>query len=250
MIASKSALLSRPLHAIKEGVKIAVMGFALLALPLSMASAELDDALTQAGWDEITFDDAEPNRFRAIHAEHGRVEGVSLVSQESVSIAYLNVNINLDDLPNLSWQWKSITPPVDTDITKKGGDDRSLAIYVAFPYQPEHASFGEKLGRVAVEALRGKDTPGRVLTYVWGGGAERGAMTPNPYVEDYGRFIFLRTPDDAQGEWLSESVNIRSDFIKAFGFEPASPQYIGIGSDSDDTKKRIEAEVQYLEFTQ
>ena len=46
---------------------------------------------------------------------------------------------------------------MDTDVSKKGGDDRILAIYLAFPYQPEFASFKEKLLRPLVVASKGRD---------------------------------------------------------------------------------------------
>lgn len=230
----------------------ALMMATLLALPLMVspmpAVAELDEQLKMAGWDEITFDDKTPNRFSAINAEHGRVDGVRVVSQSTVSIAFLNVTNDLAVQPRLTWQWRVDTEVIDTDLTREGGDDRSLAIYVAFPYQPEHASFGEKLKRAAVEALKGKDTPGRVLTYVWGGGAPKGAMTENPYAGSYGAFIFKRSPQDPSGEWLTEEVDLRADFIKAFGHEPASPVYIGIGTDTDDTATRAEAQVQGIQF--
>ncbi|MCE2516399.1 MAG: DUF3047 domain-containing protein [Alphaproteobacteria bacterium] len=225
-----------------------VMVACAVAALSSPARADLDDELKKAGWDEITFDDKSPNLFSAINAEHGRVDGVRVVSQSTVSIAFLNVTNDLKKRPKLTWQWRVDTKVIDTDLTREGGDDRSLAIYVAFPYQPEHASFGEKLKRAAVEALKGKDTPGRVLTYVWGGGAAKGAMTENPYAGSYGAFIFQRTPRDPSGQWLTEEVDLRADFIKAFGHEPASPVYIGIGTDTDDTTTRAEAQVQGIRF--
>ena len=196
------------------------------------------------------FDDKPTNQFSAILGTEGQVEGVELTADESVSIAFFNLGTDLKTAPNLSWQWQVKTPIINTNITNKGGDDRSLVVYVAFPYQPEEASFGEKLKRSAIEALKGKDTPGRLLSYVWAGGAKKGSVVENPYTGEYGVYIFLRGPSASSGEWYEEKVDVRADFIKAFGYEPAAPIYVAIGGDNDDTGKPISASVRKIIFSE
>lgn len=235
--------------AVMLAVGIAPVGLVPLGL-VSEVRAELDDALTEAGWDEITFDELQENRYEAILASDGQVEGIKVISDKTVSVAFVNLDPDLSQTPKLTWQWRVDTKPIDTDLTQKGGDDRSLSIYVAFPYQPEHANFAERVKRVAVEASRGKDTPGRVLNYVWGGGAEKGARVVSPYAGRYGAFIFQRSPQDQSGEWLTETVDVKADFIKAFGYEPEDPVYIGVSADSDDTEIRVEAQVRNISFVE
>ena len=231
------------------GGRLFVVGFFMLALSQPVW-ADLDPVLKDAGWDEITFDDQPSNMFTPLDANQPDLTGgVQLTSDSSVSIAFLKTAADLNQTPYLSWQWQVETPIIKTDLKKKGGDDRSMAIYVAFPYQPETASFGEKIKRKAIEALRGKDTPGRVLTYVWGGGAPKRHFVENQYTGEYGQMIFQRTPIDPSGEWLDERINLKADFIKAFGYEPASPLYIGIAADSDDTGSMVKASARLFEFT-
>jgi len=204
------------------------------------ALAELDQALLDAGWDEILFDDATPNRFGAI-MEDGRVIGLNVLSDRTVSVAFLTLDTDIQRHPVLAWQWRSDLPGVDTDTTRKGGDDRTLALYIAFPWQKKDASFSEQLQRPLIEALKGRDTPGRVLTYVWGGGAEEGERFENPYTGKYGAMIIRKNPSTEIGRWHDEEVDIARDFENAFGFAPADPMYIAIGADSDDTGVRVEA---------
>lgn len=223
--------------------------FLLITLPLE-AGADLDAALTDAGWDEIEFDDKPTNAYFATSPD---VDGLSLrvLSESSVSVAFkpfAEGDINLDETPKLAWSWLSRSPDPDTDTSIKGGDDRTLAIYVAFPYQPDEVSFGEKVERKLIETLRGKDTPGRVLTYVWGGGAPVGQGFENPYAGKYGQMIIVEAPGAPLNTWHDKVVDVRADFISAFGYAPASPLYIGIGSDSDDTETEINAEVRGLRF--
>ena len=215
-----------------------------------LAYADLEDVLIDDRWDEIIFDDLSPNIFTAGDAMTGLSREIRVTSESTVSIAFRNVDIDLGATPNLSWSWFSRTSIIDTDTTQKGGDDRTLVIYVAFPYQPEEASFGDRLRRTSIELLRGSDTQDRVLTYMWGGGAARGDKIENPYTGRNGQLIYLRTPQDKPDIWYDETVNIKQDFIDAFGFAPVSPVYVGIGADSDDTQSTIKAMVKGLRFSE
>jgi hypothetical protein len=214
---------------------------------IPLARAGLDQALIDAGWDEILFEDAKPNQFDAIR-EDGRVIGVNVVSDRTVSVAFLTVDTDIRQNPVLSWQWRSELPGVDTDTTREGGDDRTLAIYIAFPWQQKEASFSEKLQRPLVEALKGRNTPGRVLTYVWGGGAALGERFENPYTGKYGAMIIRKLPSTEAGKWYGEEVDIVRDFKAAFGFEPANPIYIAVGADSDDTGVNVQAAAKNFMF--
>lgn len=221
----------------------------LIALVITAPTrAEIDPELKAMGWDEILFDDKPANVFTNPPGGDGE-SAVNVYSEASVSVAFLDVDIDIAATPVLSWEWLSRSPDPDTDTTQKGGDDRTLAVYVAFPWQPETASFGERLQRPLVEALKGSDTPGRVLTYVWGGGAPAGEGFENPYTGKYGRMIILKEPGTALHAWHRERVDIRQDFIDAFGFEPANPVYIAVGADSDDTEIIIRAAVRDLRFS-
>jgi hypothetical protein len=228
---------------------LAIILIGILVMPI-IAHAELEQALIDDGWDEIVFDDFTPNIFSAFDDESGLSRGIQVVSESSVSIAFLNIDVDLEATPYLEWSWQSLTPVIDSDVTAKGGDDRNLAIYIAFPYQPEEASFGYRFRRAVIELLRGPDTPDRVLTYIWGGGAERGAKVVNPYTQKNGQLIFLRTPEDGEGIWFDERIDLRADFTEAFGFSPASPTFIGITADSDDTASMVEARVRGLRFSE
>ena len=216
----------------------------------SPVMAELDAPLRSAGWEEIIFDDKAANKFQALDAASPTLQGgVRIISDKTVSVAYFNVKADLNKTPKLRWEWQTASPIIDTDLTKKGGDDRNLSLYVAFPYQPKQAGFADKIKRKTIELLRGKDTPGRVLTYVWGGGGDKGTMAAHPYTGKYGALIFLRTPADGAGIWYQEIVDLRADFIKAFGFEPAAPTFIALTADTDDTGKMVTSSVRNITFT-
>lgn len=220
-----------------------------LIWPQAQPMAELDAELTADGWDEITFDEQPTNRFSK-PADVAGYDGLSIdvFSDASVSVAFKTVDISLTETPRLAFSWLSQSLDPDTDTSVKGGDDRTLAVYIAFPYQPDKVSFGERVERKLVEVLKGKDTPGRVLTYVWGGGAAKGEGFENPYTGKYGHMFIINEPGTALNIWHDHNVDVRGDFMAVFGYEPADPLYIAVGSDSDDTKIEIKSSVRDLRF--
>ena len=227
-------------------------GLVLMVLAASItfeAKGDLDPVLEGRGWDEIPFDDKATNLFTAPAVSSRPGEAIDVLSDASVSVAFLTVDISIEETPFLEWEWLTRNPDPDTDTTLKGGDDRTLAVYIAFPWQRNKASFGERLQRPLVEALKGRDTPGRILTYVWGGGAAVGEGFENPYTGKYGRMIIRKAPGTPLNTWHPEAVNVRQDFIDAFGFEPVDPLYIAVGSDSDDTGVMLRSSVRGLAFS-
>lgn len=214
-----------------------------------LAHAQIDSQLEANGWKEFTFDDQRQNTFRQI--KEGVIE---IETNKSVSIAYLpfdTAKLDLRETSNLVFEWQHEGQVIDTDVSKKGGDDRILAIYLAFPYQPEHASLKEKLLRPLVVASQGRDAPGRLLTYLWAGEPKVGRWFENPYTGKAGYMKVIQDAKDGSNNanvWHAHKVNIVEDFKEKFGHTPPTPAYVAIGVDSDDTKMRAITRVRGLKF--
>jgi Ca2+-binding EF-hand superfamily protein len=57
--------------------------------------------------------------------------------------------------------------------------------------------------------------------------------------------IFLQMGDSQKGQWIEESVDILSDYRRAFGEDPPATASLAIMNDSDDTGQ---SSVSYVEF--
>ena len=126
------------------------------------------------------------------------------------------------------WRWRVTEGVGPTDLTKKGGDDRTLAVYFAF------ADDKEAVGDIdLVDLLRRKRSD--VLMYVWGGGVKPGTMLPLPYFSGRGRTVVKRAANTKSGVWFDEKVDVRGDFRRAFGRVPGRLVAIAVSSDADDT---------------
>ncbi|NVJ91359.1 MAG: DUF3047 domain-containing protein [Methylocystaceae bacterium] len=206
------------------------LGLLLLVSLTALAQEKPQDYLLEKdGWRILKFDDKNANRFAA------QSDGTIFVSSDdSVSVLYKDVQVDLAQTPILSWSWKVDKSVPPTDLSTKGKDDRSLALYVSFPFDYERAGFWERFIRDIIVAFKGKDTPGRVISYVWGGNAEKGNILESPYLKSAGALIVLQKAQ--KGDWVRESVNVAKDYERIFGQPANQPYQIAISADSDDTK--------------
>ncbi|NQV84018.1 MAG: DUF3047 domain-containing protein, partial [Rhodospirillales bacterium] len=148
----------------------------------------------------------------------------------------------------LTWEWMIDRPPPQSDLFEKGKDDRAIALYVSFPYDADAASLAEKLFRPFVEIFRGKDTPGRVISYIWGGTGRRGDLQESPYLGAAGALKIVRNGNDRVGAWVMERIDVVDDYRKIFGSVPTFVSHVLISSDSDDLGVSGAASVRRISF--
>ena len=214
-----------------------------LAVPASAGIVDPKESLRDLGWEEIMFKNKTPNQYTAL--DDG---GIEVSSDDGVSLLKKPLMIDISAEPALSWRWSVSQSMGATDLSTKGEDDRSLAIYVAFPYVPEEASLVDRLKRHVVEAAVGKDAPWRILAYVWGGLGERGDQVTSPQLGDSAMMEILRPGNAPTGEWFNEEVDLAKDYQTMFGSEPPDPIYIAISSDTDDTRSMAEGIITDIKF--
>lgn len=207
------------------------------------ANAGVDEALEDQGWAEMLFDNRKPNEF-TISGQ----DGVNIVSKESVSLLRMPVEVDIEATPTLHWRWCLTEAAPSTPLSIKGADDRSLAVYIAFPFVAKEATPIERIRRKIVEAVLGKDAPGRVLMYVWGGELERETVVESPHLGESGMMKILRTASTPSHQWFRERIDIAKDYRAAFGSSPPNPLYIAVSADTDDTLSSSRGVITDLEF--
>lgn len=218
----------------------------LILLTIGAAAAaegRIDPRLLEAGWRELTFEDKPANRFELV--DDGAIR---VASEGSVSILQRPVQVDLEANPILTWRWRVDEAVPPTDLTRKGGDDRSLALFVTFPFRPGEASFFERLKRGMVEMVAGEDAPGRVISYVFGGQGARGEIQESPYYGSAGANVILRPAGAASGTWFEERIDVAAAYRQVFGSAPDAPTHIGITADSDDTGTRALGLIEGISF--
>jgi Protein of unknown function (DUF3047) len=215
----------------------------LLTLVPGMAQAVVGPELQAEGWRELSNPNKAENAWRT-----GPEGAIEVVSKNSVSTLYKPVSANIRDRPILTWRWRVDEPAPATDLSLKGQDDCSLAVYVGFPYEAGQASFFERLKRPLVESWAGENAPGRVLRYVFCGRHQRGEVVESPYLGSAGFIRVLRPAASPTNEWFTEQVDVAADYRQAFGEEPPDPAQIAIQADTDNTQSTSRASVADLTF--
>lgn len=121
---------------------------------------------------------------------------------------------NLDDYPVLAWRWRPVEFPKGTDERESGANDSVLAVYMLVPYS----------------RVRGP----KAVKYVWSERVPAGTRLESNM--GLTKVRVLRSGADKQGEWVEERVNVREDFMKAFGTKDVpKPAGLAVLTDSDDT---------------
>jgi hypothetical protein len=83
-----------------------------------------------------------------------------------------------------------------------------------------------------------------VLMYVWGGTGREPPFFEGPYLAGLTRVRMLRPADASRGRWLPERVDLAADWRAAFEAEPPQVQETVVGTDVDDTARRVDAAVE------
>lgn len=211
---------------------LAVAVFACAAANAAPVNVPAGPDLAALGWEELTFKNIPATSFT------GRADGVIEVrADKSSSVLYRSVEDAAAMSAALSWSWQVIDGIPATDLTVREGDDRNLTVHVAF------AEPG------LLNSIMGMFSPfagGKALNYVWGG-AEK-ADFAHPHLPDGAWIFVLRTADEATGTWVTETVDLKADYMKAFGEPPPPIAAIGISSDADSLGLKTYGLVRGLAF--
>jgi hypothetical protein len=194
---------------------------------------------------EIIFEGKRPNLYTVCGSGC-----IQIKTNSSVSMIGNPVAINLDLYPVLNWEWKIGNQDTSSDLSDKGKDDRAVAVYVTFPYNPETATLLERLKRPLVEMWRGSNTPNRGISYVWAASGAIGEVISSPYFGKSNVMIITRNVKDPVNSWVTERIDVVADHERVFGFTPTVATHLMISADSDDIQVRNQAFVKGLQFTE
>lgn len=204
-------------------VLVAALGGAALATPIAFDQS----------WREQGF-------FRFWSNDYAFLgDRLDVVSDGTVSLVWRAVEPGLGNATRARWNWNVRESVIATDLQRKGGDDRNLAVYFVF-VDPETARGLTR--NTARRLLRNPNT--RALVYVWGGARASDAFLQSPYHPKLATHV-LRPA--GTGTFM-EGVDLEADFRAAFGERKGVLVGLGVSADSDDTDGRIVASVENLEL--
>ncbi|WP_376088461.1 DUF3047 domain-containing protein [Roseomonas sp. CCTCC AB2023176] len=211
---------------------------ALLLAPAARAEVSTDPALSAAGWTHAPYEGLRPARFRGVP------DGIAIEGTGEGSFVWRRVS---GAAACLSWRWRVEAGPPPTDLTRKGGDDRAVAISVGFGGWPPRATAWNRMQHAVAQARAGSHSlPRSVLIYVWGGTGREPNHFYSPWIGALGRVHVRRAATTPTGRWFEERVDLAQDWRESFGADPPPVQEIAVGTDAEDTGARVSAVVERI----
>jgi len=196
------------------------------------------------GWQTLLFQNVSKPTDYSIGPDG---DGVALkaVSHASASGLYFEIDLDADEYPLITWEWKVANLIERSDGTKKDGDDYPARIIVAFHYDPTHASVFKRAKYELVRLIYGRYPPGSALLYVWDNRLPVETVLDNAN-SAWARMIILESGSSRVDQWVKERRNVLEDYAKAFGGKPPRLRFIGIMTDTDDTGEQAVAYYRHL----
>lgn len=198
-----------------------------LALSAALAIGALSGASAEVvgfagGWKSVDFRSIPKTEY----SFGGNTLGIK--AAKSSSVIYKAVPEASRQASQAKWKWSVQNSVPATNLAKKGGDDRNIALYFVFTDEKTAARAGKNPN---IKRLLTKRSS-RMLIYVHGGSQSAGSFVPSPYFSGRGTTVVKRSAGTGS---FSESVNLTEDYRRAFGGEPGVLVGLAVSSDSDDT---------------
>lgn len=162
------------------------------------------------------------------------------VADDARSGLHCPVNIDPGSTPWLRWRWRVDAPNPEASVGDDDTEDTPVRIVVAFDGDMAKLSLRDQLFYDQVELFTGNVLPYATLTYVWDGQLPVGQVLPYARTSRI-QYQVVESGVGRQGQWLSYERNVADDFQAIFGEAPGRIIDVGVLTDSDDLKDRIEA---------
>ncbi len=183
-------------------------------------------------------DDWEHRRLRRADTSYETVETglghtIRATGNQSASILYRLFEPTGPECNRLRWSWFVQNPQPGSDLHSKGRDDVAASVFVMF-------------GDPGIF----QDNPVPTLKYAWANSRhQKDEIIVGPYQEKYIRTWILRAGGSTARALVTETVNLREDYLTAFGEAPENGVYgVALFTDNDDTREPIVAHYGKIEL--
>lgn len=150
------------------------------------------------------------------------------------------VRVEPSDLGAIGFSWKVPQLIEQADMAVRQADDSPVRVVLAF--EGDRSKFSMKNAMLSELSLTitGEPLPYATLMYVWSNSRPIDTVITNPRTDRI-RKIVVESGATGLNNWLRYDRNIRADFEKAFGELPGALVGIGIMTDTDNTKSKVQA---------
>ncbi len=204
-----------------------------------------DDFHMLDNWKPLHFPKISEHTNYSIENE-GSTALLKVESNASASGIVYKREFNVFEFSKVRWRWKVSNVFKKGNAREKSGDDYPLRMYIIFKYDPENATFGQKIKYGLAKQIYGEYPPHSSINYIWANRHHDEHIIPNAYASE-AKMIILQSGTEKVGQWVDEGINIIEDYHRAFGEDPPSFASLAIMSDTDNTKESAVSYIDYIE---
>jgi hypothetical protein len=150
------------------------------------------------------------------------------------------VPVDLREYPVLRWRWKVDNVVKSGDPRRKDKDDYAARVYVTFAFEPDKATFSERMRYKTARTFFG-GVPFAAIAYIWASRTPVGTVIESPHMGDIVKLIVVESGEARVGDWIAEERNVYEDYRSTFGKEPPRVSGVAIMTDTDNTRERATA---------
>lgn len=206
-------------------------------LALVPAFSAMAPGAVPAPWHFATLPRKTPTEFQIVELEGQRV----LRAHTQAGYGNLVLPLAPSSTPpqQLRWRWRVDQLVDNANLRQRAGDDAPLKLCVAFDFDKNQLSWGERAKLRLGQISTGEPIPAETLCYVWDKLLPVGTLLHNAFTHRL-RYIVLQSGSAHLGQWQGELRNVAADYARAFGDE--SPQGMPalvdlvISADADNTQ--------------
>jgi hypothetical protein len=140
----------------------------------------------------------------------------------------------------LSWEWKAMNLIAEADNQESSKDDAPLRIVVAFDGDKTKLPLKDQMVFEMAKIISGHDMPYASLMYVWSTKSPLEAVIPSPRTSRI-KMIVVNSGSDHLGQWQKHQRDLSKDYQMAFNEMPGKVIGLGLLTDSDNTKTKVNA---------
>jgi hypothetical protein len=189
-------------------------------------------------WKHHGFPGKKPTKFR--YARKDGRDAIAVQAESSASMLRYSVNVAPEELGNVRFSWKVPALIEQADLALRDKADSAVRVVLAFEgdrsrFSPRDAAVSE-----LARAVTGEPMPYATLMYVWCNKRPAGTVIRSTRTDRI-RKLVVQSGSGGLNRWLEYERDIRADYERAFGEKPGALVGIGIMTDSDNTRSRVQA---------
>lgn len=165
-----------------------------------------------------------------------------LRAQAEASASGLIYRVRFDprQYPIIRWRWKVPALIEGANNSARNAEDSPVRVVVAFDGDPKRLGIADRVAMSQFRMLTKQQLPYATIMYIWENQAKVGTVIPNGFTARI-QMVVADTGAQNVGVWRDEQRNLLEDYRKAFGEDPPPVKWIGVMTDTDNTRQSAKA---------